>query len=111
MAISGCIFPDTFSFYIPISPGGTAKRALEPPTNSILLFRIQEVIIGVKTQPVSDGVKLSISFEVPNGSTARLCEQYIEMVLNSKKSVIEQHLDSFGADRPLSYRFNYEWRG
>lgn len=89
MAISGCIVPGTFSYYHPESPGGTVIRASEPPTNSVLLFHIQEVIIGVNTQPVSDGVKLSISFEVPSGSTARLNEHHVELVLDSKESVAE----------------------
>jgi hypothetical protein len=83
---AGCLLNVSTPYYLPAATGGTIVRAMQPRTNSVILFKRQGVIIGVNTTDYGDRFNASISFEVPEGKIVQLLEHHIEVSGPSKES-------------------------
>ncbi len=85
---SSCATHVSTAYYHPSATGGKNVRSDKwvPHTNSIILFERQDIIIGVNNLYDSNKKqwKIQFSFEVPEGKTARLLQQHVEITSPSK---------------------------
>jgi len=85
MLMTACVLKMPYSYYHPEALGGKVVRAMEPRTNSVILFERQGSIIGINT--CINGkhqLDVSISFEIPDDKVVQLLEQHIEVSVPSK---------------------------
>jgi hypothetical protein len=86
LLMAGCLLNVSTRYYLPAAQGGTIVRAMQPRTNSVILFERHSVIVGVNTTDYGDQFNASISFEVPEGNIVQLLEHHIEVSVPSKES-------------------------
>ncbi len=84
--LTACIVNITTEYYRPSAPEGEVVRALEPRTNSVILFERQDTIIGINTWVDTNDLYATISFEVPDDTQVKLLDNHLIISLDSRAS-------------------------
>lgn len=74
--LAGC----AFSFYKPDAASGKVVKAWCPPVHSVILFEVDDVVIGFELSPVQkDRVLARITFEIPEHRSVQLVDRSVQI--------------------------------
>lgn len=84
LLLSGCLAYLDTPYYRPSAPEGRLSRALQPTTESVIIFNRQGVMISLSTAPDSNNrLVAALCFEVPDNATAQLQGRHLTLSLES----------------------------
>ncbi len=87
LLLTACVVNIPTQYYSPSALEGEIVRALQPRTNSAILFNRQNTIIGLNTSTDNNNdLYATISFEIPDDTQVKLLDHHLTITPYSKES-------------------------